>query len=329
MYIFKVFRFESIGTLLMISKKIKNKTGKSQLKIIFDMIKCSFKYQSSFHDYLEFEFYSLTDSQRETYLTRGKNNEIIKKFNDKDYFHLLDNKIEFNNYFKPFIKRTFIDLSKASLKEFREFTYGKDKIISKLVDGEGGKGIRIINLYDVEQDKLFDELIYNKEYLIEEVIKQHDELNKLYDKSVNCMRMFTFCKNNKVYFLEAILKIGNGGYVDNFSSGGMYAFLNNEGKVITQAIDKNDNIYKFHPVTNYQILGFEVPFFEESVELIKEASLLIPQIGYIGWDVAVTNDGPVIIEGNSYPGIFQIKASLGNKEGLIPKYEEVMEIKFK
>ena len=329
MYIFKVFRLESIGTLLKVSKKINTKTNIKQLKIMIDMIKCSLKYQASFYDYLEFEFYLLNELQRQTYLTRGKNDEIIKKYNDKNYFNLLDNKLEFNSYFNKFIKRDYLDLNKASLKEFREFTFNKKSIISKPINGEGGKGIRIIELYDIEQNKLFDELIYNKEYLVEEVIKQHDELNKLYDKSVNCLRMFTFCKDNKVYFLQAILKIGNNSFVDNFSSGGVYAFLDEEGKVITQAIDQNDNIYKVHPITNYPIIGFQVPYFKESINLIKEAALLIPQIGYIGWDVAITNEGPLIIEGNSYPGIFQIKASFGNKTGLVPKYEDIMEIKFK
>lgn len=41
-------------------------------------------------------------------------------------------------------------------------------------------------------------------------------MNVLYDKSVNTMRMFTFYKDGKSYFLQAVLKIGNGGVVDNF-----------------------------------------------------------------------------------------------------------------
>ena len=52
------------------------------------------------------------------------------------------------------------------------------------------------------------------------------------------------------------------------------------------------------------------------------------EIKYIGWDVAIKNDGICIIEGNSYPDVFQIKPSFSkNKTGILPKYEEIMKIK--
>lgn len=326
-FLLKVFRLFSVKTLFKISKKISNKERKSQFRIIFDMILCAFKYQASFHDYLEFEFYNLNETQRETYLTRGKNNKIIKTFNNKEFFNFLDNKLEFNNRFKEFIKRDFLDMNKASLKDFKEFVYNKDKIIIKPIYGEGGHGIKIIEIKNQNLEQLFNYLLTKNDFFIEEIISQHQELNNLYDKSVNSLRMFTFCKDNQVFFLTAILKIGNGEVMDNFSSGGMYAFLNNDGKVITSAIDQKDDIYKVHPESKVNILGFQVPYMKECIELVKKAALTIPEIGYIGWDVAITDDGPVIIEGNSYPGIFQIKASLGNKTGLVPKYEEIMKIK--
>ena len=64
--------------------------------------------------------------------------------------------------------------------------------------------------------------------------------------------------------------------------------------------------------------------------MVKKASKIIPEVKYIGWDVAITPDGPVIIEGNCYPGVFQMKPSF-NKEhiGLIPKYEKYMDIDLK
>lgn len=327
-FLFKVFHLNSVKTLFKISKKISKEKNKSRFKIFFDMIKCAFKYQAGFYDYLEFEFYELNDDQRETYLTRGKNNKIILEFNDKTYFHFLDNKLEFNNKFKKYVKRDFIDMDNVSLKDFEEFIYDKGKIIVKPSLGSCGKGIRIIDLKNVNNKELFDQLIEEDDLLIEEVVNQHEDLNKLYGKSVNTLRMFTFCKNDRSYFLQAILKLGNGGVIDNFSSGGMYAFLNEEGKVITSAIDQEDNVFKYHPISKEKIIGFQVPYIKEAIELVKNAALEIPEVGYIGWDVAISDKGPVIIEGNSYPGIFQIKASLGNKEGLVPKYEDIMGIKF-
>ena len=86
--------------------------------------------------------------------------------------------------------------------------------------------------------------------------------------------------------------------------------------------------YIYHPTTHEKLVGFEIPLWDlVKIEVIKAAHL-IPDVQYIGWDVAITDKSPVIIEGNSYPGVFQIKPSLTNNHtGLIPKYQKYMNIK--
>jgi hypothetical protein len=163
--------------------------------------------------------------------------------------------------------------------------------------------------------------------ITDDLRENHDELNRLYPKSVNTMRMFTFVKDGKGHFLQAILKIGNGGVVDNFSSGGMYTFTDDEGVVDVPAIDKADIQYTVHPITGTDIIGFRVPMFREAVKLVERAAEVIPQIAYVGWDVAISDKGPVIIEGNSFPGVFQRRASFSkDKTGVIPRYREYMDI---
>lgn len=325
-FLLRIFNFNSLKTLFRISKEINIKSKKNKFITIIDMIYCGIVYGTAFHDYQEFEFYLLNKKQRKTYLTRAINNKIVKTFNDKEYWYIFNNKVEFNKIFKDFIKRDTINLDTSSLKDFKKFLTNKDRIIVKPINGEGGVGISIISLKNKNIDKLYNELKKNKSLLIEEVIIQHDELNKLYDKSVNSLRMFTF-NNGEAHFLQAILKIGNGGIVDNFSSGGMYTFVDKEGIVMTEAIDKNDDIHKIHPISKCEIVGFKVPFFNEAVELVKKASFKVKEVGYVGWDVAITNEGPVIIEGNCYPGVFQIKPSLTkDKTGILPKYKKIMKI---
>ena len=72
------------------------------------MINCSNKYGTGFYDYQEFEFYNLNKNERKTYLTRVKNNAIVNKYNDKEYFYLFDNKYEFNKIFEKFLKRDWL-----------------------------------------------------------------------------------------------------------------------------------------------------------------------------------------------------------------------------
>ena len=90
-----------------IAKKISKKTKKNIIFIIVDIIYCGIKYQAGYYDYLEFEFYNLKSSERKTFITRGINNEIIRKYNDKSSFYKYDDKIEFNKIFKDYLKRDY------------------------------------------------------------------------------------------------------------------------------------------------------------------------------------------------------------------------------
>lgn len=318
-YLIKSFKLSTIKTLFNVIKKVKKRSQKKF--VLLDILYCSIKYQTAFYDYLEFEFYSLNENQRKTYLTNGKNNQIVKMFNDKQYWHILDNKDEFNDYFNKYLKRDYLKPN-FTKEELNRFLKDKSNIIAKPIDGIGGEGIKLINSKNKDIFKNYNN------YLLEEVIVQHKKLDELYNKSVNSLRIFTFYDGKKSYFLQAILKIGNNGIIDNFSSGGMYAFVDDKGVVITPAIDKDDKIYGVHPISKKQILGFKIPLFINAVNLVLEAAKEIPKIKYIGWDVAITNDGPCIIEGNSYPGVFQIKPRFSkDKIGILPKYEKIMKIK--
>lgn len=314
--------------MFKIAKQISKKTKKNRFLIIIDMIRCGIKYQAGYYDYQEFEFYNLNKEERKTYLTRGKNNEIIAKFNDKSKFYIFDDKQELCKTFDKFLKRKWMVISSENMDEFINFFKDVKTIIVKPLDGEGGKGIEKFEYTTDENAKeIYNKLLENKQLLIEECIKQHHDMDKLYDKSVNTLRMFTFYKDGQAYFLQAILKMGNGGVVDNFSSGGMYTYVSDEGIVFVEAIDQADNIFYEHPISREKIVGFKVPMFEQAIEMVKEAAKVVPEVGYVGWDVAISADGPVLVEGNCYPGVFQVKPSLvDKKEGIIPKYNKVMKI---
>lgn len=308
-YLFKRILKMDYRNMFKIAKAISKKTKKNTFLILIDMIKCGLKYQAGYYDYQEFEFYNLNKEERKTYLTRGKNNEIVKKFNDRTSFHKFENKAEFNSIFNKFLKRNWMVLDNNNYEDFENFFKNNKAIIVKPIDDEGGNGVeKFVYSNNLNCKELYDNLISKDQLLIEECIKQHTDMNVLYDKSVNTMRMFTFYKDGKSFFLQAVLKIGNGGVVDNFSSGGMYTYVSDLGDVYVEAIDKNDNIYPIHPISNHKIVGFKVPMFKEAVELVKECAKIVPEVAYVGWDVAISESGPVIVEGNCFPRSFSSKA---------------------
>ena len=58
------------------------------------------------------------------------------------------------------------------------------------------------------------------------------------------------------------------------------------------------------------------------MNMVCEAALEIPQIGYMGWDIAFTPNGPVLVEGNEYPGngLLQLPEHTPDKIGIMPKF---------
>lgn len=326
-YLFKTIIHMDFKNMFRITKNISKKAKKPFLITLIDIIYCGFKYQAGYYDYQEFEFYLLNKNERKTYLTRGINNQLVKKYNDKNYWYLLQDKIEFNKKFNKYLKRDWIDLRNTTLNDFKSFLKNKDYVIAKELDNCGGKGISKVKV-SKNIEKLRNELIDNKQYLVEEIIKQHPSLNELYDGSVNTLRFFTYFDGKNVYILNTILKIGNNGFVDNFSSGGMYTFIDKNGKVICPAIDQKDNKITIHPTSKKEIINYEIPNFKKACDLVKKASKEIKEIKYIGWDVAITKDDACLVEGNEFPGVFQIKPSFdnGKHEGILTEYKKYMDI---
>ena len=167
-----------------------------------------------------------------------------------------------------------------------------------------------------------------KQYLVEECVKQHKDMDKLGASSVNTLRIVTIRKNEKVNIMLRCIRMGNGvNAVDNFHSGGMYSMFDEKGIVITDAVDRKGNSYEKHPFTNTKIKGFKIPFYKETIDMCIKASEVIPEIRYIGWDIAITKDGPLIIEGNELPGydLYQSKVHMNeNKEGLKKVFDKII-----
>ena len=109
-YKIKCFKSGTIKSIFNIVKKIHNKTHKCRLLLFIDIVYCSVKYGAGPYDYQEFEFYNLNSKERKTYLTRVKNNAIVRIFNDKEIAKKFDDKVEFNKIFNKYLKRDWLYL---------------------------------------------------------------------------------------------------------------------------------------------------------------------------------------------------------------------------
>lgn len=307
-------------------KRLHKRTHFSYVFLIKDVFSCMKKHGAGYVDYELFEMYNMDESIRETVVTRGRNNTLIRTFNDPKYKYLFLDKAEFNLRFKQYLKREFLILEDE--KTFYEFIKDKNEIIAKPSRGSCGKGIEKINL---QQEKNVYEYLKKKQLnLVEEVICQHPKMNLLCETSVNTIRVITIHKKNKTSIVVAYLRIGNGKVVDNFNSGGMVVPVDiKTGMIYDVAVDKEGHTYENHPLTKTPIVNFEIPEWNHVLALVKEASNIVPEIGLVGWDIAISKKGSLIVEGNEFPGhdIYQLPPHRKDGEGIYPKFLEVMKEK--
>lgn len=303
---------------------VNKKTNKSKISIFFDIINCGIKYQAGYVDYNLYEMYKMNKDERKTIVTRGINNEIIKKYNDMTYAYKFEDKALFNNLFNKYLNREWIYIKESSIEDFKKYLKGKKEVIVKPLSLSCGKGVEKIVVKDHNPEELYNHLMQTDQTLVEDVAIQNKVLSDLYPHSVNTLRIVTL---NKVV-VAALLRIGNkGNVVDNFNHDGMVTTVDiKTGEIKYPAIDKVGNVYEVHPETNVKIVGIKIPMWNEVKKLCIEACDIVPELGYVGWDVCLGEEKPFLIEGNDFPGhdLYQLPVHRKDNYGLLPEFEKAM-----
>ena len=330
-YYLKVLSGMRFKKMFKVIDDVHKKTNKSKISIFFDMINCMIRYGAGYYDYNIFAFYNMNHKQRKTYITRFKNNKLIMYCNDQNYSHIFNNKNEFNKIYKKYLNREYLDLENVTFKQFEKFMKNKDIIFAKPNVGESGKGIEKLNKKDFKDlNEMFD-YITNKDKnfgIIEELIVQHEALNKLYPLAINSLRIVTIVVDGKAHVVYVVSKSGNKGkFVDNMENDGLCCPVDTEkGEICNVAHTSKLITYDTHPYTNVKLIGYKIPYIKEAMDLVKKAALEVPQVKYVGWDVFIGPNGPGIIEGNDYPGydFWQLPEHTPDKIGLVPYYENLI-----
>ncbi len=324
-------RFEpsAIKRMFNNAKMVSKYSGKSLLYVLTDMSKCILFDNVGYMEYNFFHFVDKTPEQRKTYVCFNDSQKIFKLLNNRDYFDVFDNKLIFNEHFKKYLGREFIDAAHCTYDEFKDYLKGKNRIYCKPKDSCSGKGIyKNIDIDENTDIKALHNFMIENDLFCEDTIVQHEHMSKLNPTSINTVRITTVLWNGESHFMYALLRCGlTGMHVDNVASGGIYTVLSNDGKVVNPFwSDKTLKTYEKHPTNNFQLLGFEVPMFKEAVDMCKEAAHVEPHMKYIGWDVAITPNGPVLVEGNQLPGYDMPQNCFANNKqvGMMPDFESII-----
>lgn len=295
--------------------------------VALDMAYCAVRYETTFENYSEWDFRILKRRERKTYMTDPKSFHLSRRLNDDAQRGIFDDKLQFAAHFGDELGREWVDVREIDDAQLEAFVRRHERVISKNPGGVGGNGITMRDTAQIDDiPALRAELLETGQVLVEEVLVQHPEMARLYPGSVNSLRMVTYRDpDDEVHLLAAVLKVGNGGVIDNFSNGGMYTMLGEDGRALHAASDEEGHPFETHPITGVELTGFQVPLYDEILALVDRLARRVPDLPYIGWDIAITPERPIVIEGNHNTGVFQSKPSVsGIRRGLLPRYRAAM-----
>lgn len=201
------------------------------------------------------------------------------EFFPKVYFHKINN--------------VFYDDQLEEIVDFNSFIQDIDMVfpivLKPSVDSYGGKDVYFLN-----SKKEIEDLVYKfKNLVIQEKIAQNTLLSEYYDESINTIRVCLLRRpsNNEIVVLNASLRMGKDGSLDNETAGGIVCNINQKGVLNEYAVDKYGYKFFIHPNSGKVFKNTVLPFYNELLEnsIVIAKKLVFPNL--ISLDMCLDSNG--------------------------------------
>lgn len=153
----------------------------------------------------------------------------------------------------------------------------------------------------------FLQLSEKEAYLAQPRLFSHFIFNNISNDALVTVRIVTAMGiSGDIHFVVANLNLPQGKEIaNNLIDGAIACPVDYQtGKTLEGFIKNIDfELFETHPITGFPIKGIVIPDWFQCIDMCKRAHLLMKNTVFIGWDVALTNDGPAILEGNDHPSI--------------------------
>ena len=304
-----------IMTIFMIAyidmKAIKRTANAIDSKLFWDIFFTDLIFGFEPSNYAEYHFQDKPLKQRLTFLSFTEMILFSRSINLEADIDILDKKQNTYAYFKEYFQRDQIAIKTPEDEpKYQEFIAKHPTFFAKPSGRASGHGARIIKA----EDQAFQDLISQGEYILEELIVQSKEIAQFNQTSINTIRTALVNTEEGIQMLFAELRTGRkGSIVDNGGSGGVLIPIDiTTGKLCKYGFDNTGKTYTSHPDSNVTFKDFQIPRWLEIQQLSKDLMAKIPNLKYVGWDIAITEEGLSLVEGNS-------RAMFGGLQGLHPE----------
>ncbi|MDO4650250.1 MAG: sugar-transfer associated ATP-grasp domain-containing protein [Eubacteriales bacterium] len=274
-------------------------------KISGDYHKCYVLFGTEPEDYSSFEFVDKSWRDRSHHVTRIRLNYLRTVLNTGNQ-ELLNDKVLFNTHWENYLKRSWCDISKVSKEEFLALFQDKDRLVIKTKTGSGGHGVEVWEAIQKEsKEELYARLKEREDgCLVEEYYHQKGFLHELNPSSLNTVRVCTIRNQEKIEVIFAYLRCGiEGAVIDNLHSGGIRFPLDVRNGILHSGQSYSRSHIETHPTSGIRVSGQTIPNWDNVKKLCIEAHEMAPEtLNFIGWDVCVSENEILLIEGNACPG---------------------------
>lgn len=285
------------------------RSGKNRPALYLDMIKSRRLYGATTTDYLEFGFSMQDDSLRSEYITSHMLTALKPAVNGK--MSPLEDKWAGYQRLRAFYRRDCVSLTESSEKEIQDFLGRHSVFFAKDVNGRCGHQV----VYIEQQKEEFGFLKCLRDSgltMLEEAIVQHPDVARFSVRSVNTLRIVTLRNEaGEIVLLPPVMRVSSDTSRTDNHYGLFLLLLDDDGVVRSDgyfrpypnAKDGYDLLVPEHPMTGYRPKGARIPYFRETLDQIRKMAELVSELKMIGWDIALTPEGPDLVEFNDDPGI--------------------------
>lgn len=300
-------------------KVLGKRIGKSPALMFMDAAFSSVVFGSGLTDYLNYKFYNRSWKERSKYVTIRYGSKFYNEYSPRALAQNIGIKTNFHKCYSKYTKREYY-IHEFGIDKLKEFLDRNEKFMIKPTNGFAGTDVKKMNVSEVPDVEEFFNYIKDNNMFLEEYIVQDENWGKICPNSVNTIRAMTRVVNGKAELFYAAARIGNGtAVVDNFHQGGVGVKIDMEkGELKGNGISKDLEELPTHLVTGIAFDGFKIPYWDEIKKMVVEAAMVNPDVKVVGWDVAISNKGPLFVEANRRPGfdLPQVLEDRGLKEML-------------
>lgn len=289
----------------IVEREIKRFVGNASKKeynlLAIDMVYSLHRFGASFEEYFLFGFRNLSAYGRNQFITDKLRYAYYEVLNDSENMHIFWEKDKTYEKYRHFYSRDLLKVTENNYDAFCRFVTQHSRFVVKPVNGSCGYGVELFDREDWQGNlELFETLLDRNGVVLEGLIQGHGEMKRLHPDSVNTIRVMTVKtkKVNEVFF--AVLRVGrNNAFVDNATAGGIFACIDLEtGVVKTPGYDLDMKKYMVHPDSGLLLVGFRIPMWESLLSRVNEMADVLPTQRCIGWDMALSEAGWVMVEAN-------------------------------